>query len=1321
MNSNDQDSDALAEIRAENEQRDRNRKALLRLQARLEFLRGSPPSEAVETAEQLAELERSYLELAQQIVDQQNGKNAQQGFPLLDDLDDWHDLAENLGLENSAQAAEKTTCELFESEMERYHESLQNNLPPGEIEPVFQALLEVTTQELEALSRHPENPPGRELLGTIRSELRERLVELFHSKLHDEEARQHWVTLLLDQADVVLTGIDDLPPLQAAAQLRVVYDDLKWYVSNIETARSRRRRSLRSKINRIHSEWQERVLQGRLEAKYGTGWVSRWERMILVMIILVLGVLFVQFSFAHLLSHSTIVALEIFDGIICGFFLVDFFGKLSYSPDRGLWFRRNWLFGLLPSIPFGLIFLLAPGVTMGSGGDPLRLGRLARFFQLTRLGRYVVILRPAVRIIRALGFLIRGIDRLARRLGPVLNRNIILFPTREERKQARQAREAVTLHLRRFHTDLVRQWEHVLTTSSQENRPQIVHARVNVLYQAHNDRLMDRPLYGVAQREISAEEMLRWLATISAQDVEADLGEELSHRIARIVRLFARPPVSWMPIVSACVPRLSRHTTDAAIVAAFTRRTASLLKKYHDRWFWVADLYGTVTPSQFIDRVGQMLVKSSSRPAYRLLMFGGAYLLVQGLLYVFTPPEFINAAIQKLENLVGTTVAVLGGICLVVLGIGFWLKRLAQEATEFYERSAQAQFLALTETIRCRALPRDASIIYDRVLAPEDQLSGSLSDGQPREELRHQFIERVQQTLVGGHFVSHSDKPFDPVERTSLLYRDGLDGAMLAGNDTRTTSQLIANPSLRQFQSWSERISDKQLKQLDKLDLERQKSILPGPYLWFNFISRAVAHSAARLIIEYNRHAIPLAELPYSTDLERQRYQAWLNGEEFDDSVVTEAAESESGEPEGSSQEGAKHYVTTNFTALHFLDTNKERDQEIADRFGPELLQRMKRDRSLMIRRIFGTFPLHNRPKEQRVLNLYTFYEDWLAGGRALLMPVFLLGVAWSSFLSMLAWGWQSIREIQDPRLRVDPVDAAQADFSTACRKINRMRGSVTYASIRLRTMLDPEYLGLHIPGVRENTLQGADIDVDAEFLDSDPWILEQINYERQRAEADMERLSQMIKGGLLERLAEQAGFAPNAFRTPEHLRAAACAYLGDLQGVRRYLSAPEIIKETFAHAAQERPLPMKPWIFWRQSWLFPKAWQEFGNGDPDAKLAAWRAVTHDFWGVDDALTIWSKQGDEARAEGERRLMNLLRRPSRISEQLVTLRTIQTLALLDVLNYRAHLYQLGDYASMGDEPDQILNWGEHQEQALFERPKPHLFQTSPAASQTSGA
>ena len=126
-------------------------------------------------------------------------------------------------------------------------------------------------------------------------------------------------------------------------------------------------------------------------------------------------------------------------------------------------------------------------------------------------------------------------------------------------------------------------------------------------------------------REIAAEVLIGHLSTMTPQAAEVGLGPELLMQLAGGVRMLARVPFRWLPIISSLVPRITKDMTDADVVAAASRQTARVVRRFHNAYFWFADLYGTVTPSQFVDRVGGMLVKSSLRPAYRMLLFGGLY------------------------------------------------------------------------------------------------------------------------------------------------------------------------------------------------------------------------------------------------------------------------------------------------------------------------------------------------------------------------------------------------------------------------------------------------------------------------------------------------------------------------------------------------------------------------------------------------------------------------------------------------------------------------------------------------------------------------
>ncbi|MDH3590902.1 MAG: hypothetical protein OER88_03435, partial [Planctomycetota bacterium] len=256
-------------------------------------------------------------------------------------------------------------------------------------------------------------------------------------------------------------------------------------------------------------------------------------------------------------------------------------------------------------------------------------------------------------------------------------------------------------------------------------------------------------------------------------------------------------------------------------------------------------------------------------------------------------------------------------------------------------------------------------------------------------------------------------------------------------------------------------------------------------------------------------------------------------------------------------------------------------------------------------------------------------------------------------------------------------VDAVEgADYHTALRKIDRMRGPIAVAATRMRARFDPEYCGVRLPDVEESGLEEALLDDDLSFLQAPAELERELEGERQRIARDMARLA---------RLVETRGF------DREKLRAAACAYVADMRGVRSLLSAREIMSEVYERAAQGdlAPAPLLPRF--RLHRRFKKYWRAHGKESGYAYRAAWRATVHNVDGAANALRAWHERGESGRDEGERILAELLRHPERISEQIVTLRAVQTLALIDVLNYRSHVYTVGGYASDGDSTGDALN------------------------------
>jgi hypothetical protein len=217
------------------------------------------------------------------------------------------------------------------------------------------------------------------------------------------------------------------------------------------------------------------------------------------------------------------------------------------------------------------------------------------------------------------------------------------------------------------------------------------------------------------------------------------------------------------------------------------------------------------------------------------------------------------------------------------------------------------------------------------------------------------------------------------------------------------------------------------------------------------------------------------------------------------------------------------------------------------------------------------------------------------------------------------------------------------------------------------------------LPGTDRSGLEAVGIDSDLAFLQAAPELVRELEEERERAARDMARLGQLVEQGLFARIG-----IPDPSR--EHLRAAGAAYMADMGMARRNLSAPEILAEVYERAPREELRPLQFGFRPRLRAAFNRWWKA-NDLDREARRAAWRATVHDVDGARGALLAWSPG---ARASGERIMADLLRHPERISEQLVTLRIVQTLSLIDMLNYREHIYRLGDYAASGDDPGDTL-------------------------------
>ncbi|MHC4932435.1 MAG: ion transporter, partial [Planctomycetota bacterium] len=1104
--------------------RERAENRIRELEAGMERLAGDSAPDPLEKAGRLSAFEVDFLEDLPRIAEVDEDLAEQTGHPVLGDGSAWRDLAAEAAAPEAARAADDLIARLIADAASAWQPEVDGTDPDS----YFRALADARAFDLEALARRTTDLAP---LSSVRPALRASFLASLWASPPSDELRDAWSTELVDRADVVLTSIDDVDPARAQALLDLVADDLDWHLRSVATGKRKAR--LRAKIRRLRAEQQERDLQHKLEARFGRERVAAGERIVLWLILLVLGLLAIEEILEP--PDEYVFWIHLADTLCCVVFLTEFFVKLRIVQGRARWFARHFFVDFLPSIPFSFL---------------LRWLRALRFIRIMRVARYLRVARPFIRGLRALGFLIRGMDRMVRKYGSLLNRNIVLYPTREERARAARGVEHLGHRVRTIQSRLNDRWERLLTTAPHDAREAVAVARVNGLESAREAgylRRADHRHEAVADvKDLIADDLLERLGTITDEEVEAQTGGDFVSRLARAVRL-----LRWFPVIRKYLPRVSPRMEDAEVVAEAAHSASARLRRHYDRWFWFADLYGTVTPAQFLDRVGTTMVKAAFRPAYRLFVVWIIYLITVGFLAARG-----SQLKTPLENTIGVVIHVVGGICLGILFVGWWLRRIAGQATDFFAKLAKAQYISLTESIKSRHIRRDGEIFDRHVFRPERSVTGHAEDGTQHQEA---FATGVRSWLLEAQASLGARRGFDPVERAVFIYRDGLDGALLCDTDTRTTGQLLGTPALRNLRILSARFDRADRKALQRLDLERQKQKIGGPYLWFSLICQAVAHGVARLIVDYNRHCLPLDQIDRASPEERSRYDAWLAAEHTEKVSPRQVL-----------------YVSTEFTALHFLDDDPARDSDVAERYGEKVLARIRRDRRHLFRRIFGTYPLHQRPRDERVLNLYRIYHSWFAGGRVLLLPLRAFWIAIRFVGRLFHWLGRCIREVRRPSFDVDEKAAEGADFRTAVRKIQRMRAPVAESAVRLRALFDAEYLGLQLPGMESSGLQDADARSDLRFLAASPVFEREIDMHRRHAARDVVQLSRLIDGGLFERI----GVEP----TREHVRAAAWVYVGDLKMVRRLLSAQEILSETYERAARRDVMPR---LFWPHPGLY--------------------------------------------------------------------------------------------------------------------------------------
>ena len=907
--------------------------------------------------------------------------------------------------------------------------------------------------------------------------------------------------------------------------------------------------------------------------------------MVLLLIFLLVGLIAAEHFLdrGHWLTDTHRAWLAWADLAICSALLAEFALRLALAPAKGLYFLRHFAIDFLGSLPFGFLSyqLAAEQLEMGlkDAAAAQWLLTYLELGQLVQILRFVRLSLPVVRMVRLGLFLLRLSDRLVRKYARLLNRNIVLFePYHAQRPESRDHHRLAALR-----------GEHeraAAATASRIGRAarlklaarllQDLDVRIESLPATAFDGSDEEPEEHEG-REVPVEAMVDRLIQISPERLVHQMGPAFVASADRYLRLLDLPLLRRLPVIRNLVAY--RHKSPAEAVTLAANYLGHLVQRILDVIYFLADLQGTLSPPVFLDRLGATIVSATRTPARRLLSLGSAFLvlfLVVNWLPWFRP---FRTFVDRLQTLLGWPVIVLGVICLGFWRLGSWFRKIANQSADYCERVVEAQFAAQTKNLKSRQSDHDAQFLGERVIDPELLLRSS--DNQMPELYRRD--DRSGTSSSAKLLLENRELIF--LRNIRLLYQDYLDGSPFHRSDTKASVQLLGNLALTNLRRSHLGHLLREGRVLDRLDLNRAGRLLGGPYLWFNYITRMIVQETAILILDYNRHAIPLDRLACCSSESREAFARWLARRlriESEDvqlpappaTVSARDTAPPAGRIEPVRHEASEFLETVEFTAIDFLADDPQRDAAIQARFGPQVAELVRRDRQQNVRRAFRSFPLHELPLAQRTINPYAFYETYLSRGRIVFLPLLLLRA--SARVVGMAFGavFHVVREILDPRIDQDE-DVPSDTYWAALRKIHRMRKPVFMGSLWLRARFDPEYLGLPLPtappGIAAHSLMESDLD----FIGAsrqDRIIAEQIRSGHQRRLHWIGRWLQQF-GWTFEQLpdylAREIPFLAN--RGGEALRALVAACVLDHDDITTLAFSIEGLKRVLNHGADDK------------------------------------------------------------------------------------------------------------------------------------------------------
>ncbi len=1172
-------------------------------------------------------------------------------------------------------------------------------------------------------------------LAATRERLAEQAAEFLGQLNGPKEASAQW-SRLIEVLGVESNDIDTLletqPPEQSLRLLQLHSEDLvrlremgSAFSQDHDKQLPREQRFRRGvkTVRKLQSwtrnQFQERALDHRMRRIFGDRFVDRLDALIIILILVVTAQIFFELSFQEWIEANPVweARLAWFDLALSLVFLSEFGTRLALVQGRFRYFRRNFLIDFFAVLPYGFFayqaklaeqaMLVAGGSQTLSGGSGLQRGG-----GLLRLLRLIRVIRPIMRLGRLFVFAVRFTDRLVSRYQNLLNRQIVFFEPRDgEEADSR----------RRFLFESVREYYEGHATTLRERLNEADRLTIASLRLPEcAARLRTIPPGSIDERStteirvVRAEEVVERLVEITPERLVFRMGVPFVESINRYIRLLDLPIIRRLPLIEQLLANRRRGPAEVAALAV--NYVGYAFQSIINLAYYFADLFSTITAPLFLDRLGNTLVKTTKRPAFRLvtlgLTAGVVYLVIQMLvgLQILDNEGPIQTFFSGLISKFGVGVLVLGAICFVLWPLGLWIKSLARQASERSERLVEAQFASQTRTLKLQD-ERQRRFLQERVLGPEISLREADDHLIERRGDLRELGQRIDHQLA-QEFPPETLKFWEDVfqENVELLYRDYLQGALFHSSDTRTNTQLIGNVAVNNLRRHRlDYLLKKTDPKLEKLDLRRNSTaLIGGPFVWFNYITQRIVQGTAVLIEEYNRNAEPRYRLAMESQERRAAYRFWLaqrleiEPDQIDlPPVLGEAAlhEPPNDEEARIRKEAQLLLRSVDFNATDFLADNPQRERYLATKYGDQLVDAIRRDRRANIRAAFQSYPLHRVPESIRTINLYVFYQKYLSGGKVFLVPLYAL----VSAFRLIIWGIGRVITTILHLLRPSsaPIPEPMVDtYETAVRKIHRMRKPAFMEALWFRANFDLEYLGLPLPDTPFSVSSDSLLETDLDYIGAS---------RHERVMADQIRRQQAERLDLIGQWLRETGFDfPNlperlardfplfARRSGEVIRALVTAYLTDYRDIASLHSAITGLRLMFQHAQNPiRPLAKLPHGLPEPTRLNGRSWYRSGKRgdwkrifqvegfqieDPYRRRTV-RRYLRKHWNIARPwIDLVLKQGGDAPLQVlQARLEDVVRETDLWSDQILALRTLQTMTILDVHHYIEMVYRLGGY------------------------------------------